>query len=193
MPPHPAPADPAPAVAARRPARARAAVLLAGQLAAAAAVGAYLLAGGPAAPDGGLRQLDLLFLDEPVPALALTPGTATMVVAVGDPADPACVRQVRLAAERRGTPEGLDPAYGLVLLVPVDTVPPAALAVAPDLDLRADAGGALARALALTEAATACRPGYALVDPAGAVRYRTYDPGWAEHAGEQEILLADLS
>jgi len=31
-----------------------------------------------------------------------------------------------------------------------------------------------------------------LLDGTGAVRYRTYDPGWSAHAEEQEILLEHL-
>jgi len=51
---------------------------------------------------------------------------------------------------------------------------------------------ALARSLALPEAARRCQPGYALVDVEGFVRYRSYDPGWAQHAVEQSILLDEL-
>ena len=51
---------------------------------------------------------------------------------------------------------------------------------------------ALARLLALPEAARRCQPGYALVDLERVVRYRTYDPGWALHAEEQSILLDAL-
>ncbi|MCU1672029.1 MAG: hypothetical protein JWN77_142 [Frankiales bacterium] len=49
----------------------------------------------------------------------------------------------------------------------------------------------LARALALPDARD-CRAGYALVDPAGFVRYRSYDPGWAAHSDEQSVLLDAL-
>ena len=31
-----------------------------------------------------------------------------------------------------------------------------------------------------------------LLDAAGLVRYRSYDPGWPQHAEEQEILLEHL-
>lgn len=51
----------------------------------------------------------------------------------------------------------------------------------------------LATALALPRAATTCQPGYVLLDADGIVRYRTYDPGWATHAQEQEILLDHLA
>ena len=35
-------------------------------------------------------------------------------------------------------------------------------------------------------------PGYALIDPAGNVRYRTFDPGLADHAEEVEVLLGAI-
>jgi hypothetical protein len=35
-------------------------------------------------------------------------------------------------------------------------------------------------------------PGYALVDSDGQVRYRTFDPGLAEHAAEIRVLLSGL-
>ena len=66
-------------------------------------------------------------------------------------------------------PRRLDPVYGLV----VSTDP------------------TLARTLALPEA-TSCKDGYVLLDGAGTVRYRSYDPGWPQHAQEQEILLENL-
>jgi hypothetical protein len=49
----------------------------------------------------------------------------------------------------------------------------------------------LARRLALSRADD-CRAGYVLVDRAGFVRYRTYDPGWVRHTNEQSILLDAL-
>lgn len=66
-------------------------------------------------------------------------------------------------------PRELDPAYALV----VSTDP------------------ALADRLALPRAAQ-CQPGYVLLDGSGTVRYRTYDPGWQDHAFEQEVLLEHL-
>ena len=68
------------------------------------------------------------------------------------------------------TSRGLDPAYGLV----VSTEP------------------ALAARLALPRATTACQPGYVLLDGASVVRYRSYDPGWQDHAFEQGELLEHL-
>ena len=71
----------------------------------------------------------------------------------------------------RGTRGELDPAYGQLL---VDD---------PDL----------ARRLALPRAvAPQCLDGYVLLDGASRVRYRTYDPGWRDHAFEQEVLLEHL-
>jgi hypothetical protein len=40
--------------------------------------------------------------------------------------------------------------------------------------------------------ATECQAGYVLLDADSVVRYRTYDPGWVDHAFEQEVLLAHL-
>ncbi len=63
----------------------------------------------------------------------------------------------------------LDPAYGF------------AVSLDPDLARRA----ALPRAVD-------CEDGYVLLDGEGLVRYRTYDPGWPDHAQEQEVLLGHL-
>ena len=70
-----------------------------------------------------------------------------------------------------GGPRRLDPRFGLVVTADPD----------------------LAQRLALPAAAERCSPGYALVDGDGVVRYRTYDPGWPEHAQEQEILLEAIA
>ena len=51
---------------------------------------------------------------------------------------------------------------------------------------------ALARRLALPRAVRECAAGYVLLDGDSVVRYRTYDPGWAEHAFEHEVLLGHL-
>lgn len=67
-------------------------------------------------------------------------------------------------------PRMLDGAYGLV--------------VSTDADL--------ARRVALPRSSR-CHDGYVLLDGAGFVRYRTYDPGWPKHAQEQEILLENLA
>ena len=67
-------------------------------------------------------------------------------------------------------PRRLDPAYGLV--------------VSTDPDL--------ARRVALPRAVD-CEDGYVLLDAEGLVRYRSYDPGWARHDEEQEVLLGHLA
>jgi len=64
----------------------------------------------------------------------------------------------------------LDPRYGLV----VSTDP------------------SLAERLALPLARD-CQSGYVLLDGQSRVRYRTYDPGWLDHAFEQEVLLEHLA
>lgn len=153
--------------------------LLAGQAVVLAAVVAYAIA-SPLHPDRGLQQIDLLSLREPVAGIAAT-GRARLVVAVGDQSVPACRAQVARALARRGGPGGVAARDDLVLLAPGAEAPP---------PLVADPGGRLARALALPEAADGCHPGYAVVDPRGQVRYRTYDGGWAEHSSESDVLLA---
>lgn len=140
----------------------------------------------PLTPDRGLRQVDVLFLDEPVEGVRAVDGRPTLVVAAGIQEDPDCAREVRTALDRRGGPLGLDSDYALVILVPD---PGPTLPAAPGTVVRRDPGGELARRLALPLAATSCRPGYAVVDPGGHVRYRTYDPGWGRHASEQHVLL----
>lgn len=35
-------------------------------------------------------------------------------------------------------------------------------------------------------------PGYAVIDPAGRVRYRTFDPALSEHGREIGVLLATV-
>jgi hypothetical protein len=78
----------------------------------------------------------------------------------------------RCPTDRRSS---LSPAYGVVVHTPNEP-----------------AYAGLAQDLALPEAARRCSPGYVLVDRAGFVRYRTYDPGWAAHSDEQSILLDAL-
>ena len=68
-------------------------------------------------------------------------------------------------------PRELDQAYGLV----VSTDPE------------------LAQRLALPLATSECQAGYVLLDGDSVVRYRSYDPGWAEHSFEQEVLLDSLA
>lgn len=129
--------------------------VLALQVTAVALVAAWFATGHAAAPDSGLRQLDVLSLHERVPGLGAVDGRASMLVLTCPQAAP----QLR----------ALDARYGLV--------------VSSDPDL--------ARRVALPRAAR-CDDGYVLLDRAGVVRYRTYDPGWPRHAQEQEILLEHL-
>ncbi len=163
------------------PARRSLAALAGTQLAVVATVAAYA-AQGPLRTDGGLRQLDVLSLDEPVRGIRAT-GRPQLVVAAGDQAVPACRSGVAEALRRRGGPGGVASAYDLVLLIP---------GVRAGAGTTADPGGSLAIALALPDAARGCRPGYAVVDPRGHVRYRTYDAQWAVHANESDVLLAAL-
>ena len=130
-------------------------VLLVQAVASALVVG-WFATGHASAPDGGLLQIDVLSLSEPVPGLAAVDGRPTLVV-LTCPA---------LLPDRRT----LDPAYGLV----VSTDP------------------ALADRLALPRARD-CQAGYVLLDGQSQVRYRTYDPGWLDHAFEQEVLLEHLT
>lgn len=129
----------------------------------------WFATGHASAPDAGLQQLDVLTLHERVAGLDAFGGRATMVVLT--------------CASAPARPRTLDPAYGL--------------AVSTD--------GDLARRVALplaTRCASGARDndndnrdndGYVLIDPAGFVRYRSYDPGWFEHAAEQEVLLGHLA
>ncbi len=145
------------------------AALIAAQVVAVAAVLGYA-ASGPLRPGDGLQQLDALTLRQRVPGVSAVAGRPTMYLLPGDLRRVECRR--RLAAFRR---RGLGPAYRVVVV-------------------GADRLGELAPDLALRSAAAAdrCSAGYALVDRSGLVRYRTYDPGYATHTQEQEILLGAL-
>ena len=128
---------------------------------------AWFATGHASAPDGGLQQLDMLLLHERVPGLTVS--QPTMIISAGS-----CPAEARAAAVRHGRSDGLPLRYGLRLLDPVRDA-------------------ALVRALALGRSLTRCQPGYALVDAAGFVRYRTYDAQLAEHADEQRVLLGAMS
>lgn len=151
------------------------------------AVSAYLLAGGPLAPDFGLQQLDMITLNEEVPGVVGVEGQSTLFVLAGPSDAPACGRQLSVAAKRRGRNRGLPLRTGLVLVTPDGRGPAVRSA-----SYQADPDGSLAKALALPRAAEGCAPGYAVVDPRGRVRYRSYDPRWAEHAFEQLVLLDEV-
>ena len=125
----------------------------------------WFATGHVSAPDDGLRQVDVLSLHEKVAGVAAVGGRRTVVVAPST-----CPAQVRAELALAGRPGGLPAEYGLVVL----------------------ADPAVVRALALGRSLTQCLPGYALVDSAGFVRYRTYDPGLADHVDEQRVLLENL-
>lgn len=105
-------------------------------------------------PVRGLRQLDLLYLDEPAPLL-----------------------------ERLGH----RPGEVLVVVVCEGCTAPA---VAASVTVTSDAE--VAAAYALRRADGRVGPGYALVDGRGRVRYRTFDPGLADHGPEVAVLVAAL-
>ena len=106
-------------------------------------------------PDHSLQQLDLLFLDQPLPE------------PVADALPP---------------PDGR-PRLLLVGDVEAPRVPQAQVVRVPDrladlVGLRTDGGRV--------------GPGYALVDDEGRLRYRTYDPGLADHGREVRVLVDGL-
>ena len=88
---------------------------------------------------------------------------------------------------------GLEPVDGrptmVVLTCERDAAAPRTLSPAYGFVVSTDSE--LARRVALPRA-PACEDGYVLLDAAGLVRYRSYDPGWPQHAEEQEILLEHL-
>lgn len=124
----------------------------------------WFTTGHASAPDDGLLQLDVLSLHERVPGLDAQDGKPTMLVVTGPPT-PHCLGEVQWAQDHP-----LSPAYSRVLV----------------------SDPAEAERLALPAAARRCQPGYVLLDASGMVRYRSYDPGWAQHLQEQEILLESL-
>ena len=89
---------------------------------------------------------------------------------------------------------GVEPVDGRPTMI-VATCPRAPTAprlLSREYGLVVSTDAALAERLALPAAAR-CQSGYVLVDPEGFVRYRSYDPGWARHPQEQEILLENLT
>lgn len=66
-----------------------------------------------------------------------------------------------------------------------------ALPELPGVQVVASDDPTLARQYALTDRGRV-GPGYALVDAAGSVRYRTFDPGLAEHEQEIRLLVEGL-
>lgn len=134
------------------------------QLVVVALVVGWFATGHASAPDDGLLQLDVLSLHERLPGLSAENGRPTMVVVTGPPTAH-CLDEVQWAQDHP-----LPPAYSRVLV----------------------SDPAEAERLALPAAARRCQPGYVLLDATGLVRYRSYDPGWAHHLQEQEILLENL-
>ncbi len=63
---------------------------------------------------------------------------------------------------------------------------------AVDAQVRRSTDPDVARAYALLTTDGAVGPGYALLDAAGRVRYRTFDPNPADHAAEIAVLLDAL-
>lgn len=61
----------------------------------------------------------------------------------------------------------------------------------PDVDaqVRLSDDRSLARRYGLVTEEGRLGPGYAVIDPTGSVRYRTFDPGLSQHEKEIEILL----
>jgi hypothetical protein len=173
----------------------RTAGLVVSQLAAAVLV---VVVGAQAAerPDGGLQQLDLLMLDERVPGLVGT-GRPALVLAPGDLDDVDCRDELRQALALRERPGGLERRYDLVVVLAGDDVAAAAglglslttTGTNPPAIVRPDPEARLTRSLALEEAAEGCEPGYVVMSASGRVRYRTYDPEYATHGGEQSVLL----
>ena len=143
-----------------------------------ALVVAWFATGHASAPDGGLQQLDVLVVHERVPGLAPVSGRPTIVFTAGR-----CPGPGRLAVARRNEPGHLGPAYAMAVL---GGPPLAGAVVVPD------PGGRLTGLLALGQSLSRCQPGYALVDGAGFVRYRTYDPHPEDHAAEESVLLENL-
>lgn len=139
-------------------------LVLLGHVVAVALVAGWFATGHASAPDDGLLQLDVLSLHERVPGVRAVDRRPTMVVLPGTPR-PRCIGEVQFAQDHP-----LAPGYRRVVV----------------------SDPAYADRLALPAAVRRCQAGYVLLDAAGFVRYRTYDPGWAHHVQEQETLLGSL-
>ena len=89
---------------------------------------------------------------------------------------------------------GLQPVDGRPTMVvfTCPAAPPRPRQLAERYGLLVSTDAALARTVALPRAPGCGSDGYVLLDGAGHVRYRSYDPGWPDHAQEQEILLEHL-
>ncbi len=121
-------------------------------------------------PVAGLRQIDLLFLDEAAPLLDRVGGAPERGVLVLVVCDGCALPTLRddVAAEVRRTDDlEVAAAYGL--------------AVAPGAS--SGAGFEAGR----------IGPGYALIDARGHVRYRTFDPVLAGNGEELRVLIRAIS
>ena len=87
---------------------------------------------------------------------------------------------------------GVTAVDGRPTMVVVQCGPAPARRLAEAYGLVVSSDPALADRLALHRAVEDCQPGYVLLDGDSVVRYRSYDPGWAVHSFEQEVLLGHL-
>lgn len=86
---------------------------------------------------------------------------------------------------------GVDPGRAAVLVFCADTACP--LPELPDAQVVRSTDPELARQYALRTQSGRVGPGYALVDASGGLRYRTFDPGLAQHEPEIQTLVVGLS
>jgi hypothetical protein len=139
-----------------RPVHPRLRWLAIGAVAIVATVGAGIYVLSPdsdVAPVQGLRQLDLVYLDQPAPGLdrlGVEPGRPAVILFCR----PRCAEPTLTGAQ---VSQSDDPE--------------------------------LAASYALLTSSGRVGPGYALVDAAGQLRYRTFDPAPAQHAKEIQILV----
>lgn len=80
-----------------------------------------------------------------------------------------------------------------MLVVTCDDLPRPPRQLDEAYGLQVSTDPALAARLALPLATSECQAGYVLMDGQSVVRYRTYDPGWAAHSFEQEVLLEAIA
>ncbi len=142
----------------------------------------------PLVPGQGLDQLDAFTLHEKVEGLAAPNHMPTLILAPGNLKDPACQARLKTYIAQFGAKGGLNDAYNLVVLINNGYQLPLNQA-----SVIMDTQGRLASRLALPSATTMCKPGYAVMDGQGYVRYRTYDQNSQRHTQEQNILLESLA
>ena len=132
-----------------------------------------------------------------VGVVAVGLGLALQWFAAGNPSAPDHgLQQIDLLMLNERVP-GIDAVDGRPTMVVAagqcTTPPPPATGLDPAYRLVVTTDPDLALGLALDRAAVACEPGYALLAGDGTVRYRTYDPGWPDHAFEQGVLLEAIA